>query len=151
MICTLKKLIKPFIYSLLLLPASEAKAQADISRRMLADVGGLDETELKSALHRADVSRPVAKTPAPPTALRQDIRFCTASDGVRIAYATVGSGPPLVKTANWMNHLEFDWESPIWRHVFHALSSDRTFIRYDSRGNRIDAQGRLISPHTTTP
>ncbi|MBI1212045.1 MAG: alpha/beta fold hydrolase [Alphaproteobacteria bacterium] len=67
--------------------------------------------------------------------MRQDIRFCTAPDGVRIAYATVGSGPPLAKTANWLNHLEFDWESPIWRHVFQALSSEHTFIRYDSRGN----------------
>ena len=69
------------------------------------------------------------------TALRQDIRFCTSAGGVRIAYATVGSGPPLVKTCNWLNHLEFDWESPIWRHVFRAFGQDHTFIRYDSRGN----------------
>jgi pimeloyl-ACP methyl ester carboxylesterase len=43
----------------------------------------------------------------------QDIRFCSAPDGVRIAYASVGQGPPLVKTANWLNHLEYDWRSPI--------------------------------------
>jgi pimeloyl-ACP methyl ester carboxylesterase/DNA-binding SARP family transcriptional activator len=117
---------------------ADAKAQAEISRRMLADIGGLDEAKLKSALHGADARAPLIKkapVPVPPPSLRQDIRFCTASDGVSIAYATVGQGPPLVKTANWMNHLEFDWESPIWRHVFHALSRDNTFIRYDSRGN----------------
>jgi hypothetical protein len=45
---------------------------------------------------------------------QQEIHFCTAPDGVRIAYALAGSGPPLVKTANWLNHLEYDWESPIW-------------------------------------
>ena len=38
--------------------------------------------------------------------------FCTASDGVRIAYALAGNGPPLVKAANWLNHLEYDWQSP---------------------------------------
>lgn len=70
-------------------------------------------------------------TPTP----RQEIQFCTASDGTRIAYAVVGEGPPLVKTANWLNHLEYDWESPIWRHVFRALAADHRFIRYDQRGN----------------
>jgi pimeloyl-ACP methyl ester carboxylesterase len=65
---------------------------------------------------------------------RQDIRFCTASDGVRIAFTTVGSGPTLVKTANWMNHLEYDWESQIWRHVLHALTAENRLVRYDERG-----------------
>ncbi|MFZ0348361.1 MAG: transcriptional regulator, partial [Pseudolabrys sp.] len=45
---------------------------------------------------------------------QQEVRFCTASDGVRIAYAMAGQGPPLVKAANWLNHLEYDWQSPIW-------------------------------------
>lgn len=67
--------------------------------------------------------------------LRQDIKFCTASDGVRIAYATVGSGLPLFKTANWLNHLEYDWQSPIWSHLLRALASRRQLIRYDERGN----------------
>ena len=65
----------------------------------------------------------------------QDIRFCTAWDGVRIAYATSGAGPPLVKAANWLNHLEYDWESPIWRHMFRELSRDHRLVRYDERGN----------------
>ncbi|MGH9253973.1 MAG: alpha/beta fold hydrolase [Vicinamibacterales bacterium] len=65
----------------------------------------------------------------------QDIRFCTAPDGVRIAYATSGAGPPLVKAANWLNHLQYDWESPIWRHMFRELSRDHQLVRYDERGN----------------
>ncbi len=68
-------------------------------------------------------------------ALRQEIKYCRTATGVRLAYASVGSGPPLVKTANWLNHLEFDWESPVWRHVLHGLARDRTLIRYDARGN----------------
>lgn len=65
----------------------------------------------------------------------QDIRFCTSSDGVGIAYAVVGEGLPLVKAANWLNHLEFDWQSPIWRHMFAELSRDHQLVRYDERGN----------------
>ncbi|MFB3132379.1 MAG: hypothetical protein ACE10K_07645, partial [Rhodothermales bacterium] len=66
--------------------------------------------------------------------MEQEIRFCTAPDGVRIAYATVGQGPPLVKTANWLNHLEYDWQSPVWRHLPRELSRDHLLIRYDERG-----------------
>lgn len=66
---------------------------------------------------------------------RQEVRYCRAADGVRLAYAISGQGPPLVKTANWMNHLEYDWESPIFHHLFHGLSRNRTLIRYDARGN----------------
>jgi pimeloyl-ACP methyl ester carboxylesterase len=67
--------------------------------------------------------------------LQQEIKYCRAPDGVRLAYAIAGSGPPLVKTANWMNHLEYDWESPIWRHVCLGLAREHSLIRYDARGN----------------
>ncbi len=66
--------------------------------------------------------------------MEQQIRFCTTSDGVRIAYATVGQGYPLVKAANWLNHLEFDWESPIWGHLMRGLAENRLLVRYDERG-----------------
>ncbi|WP_138933299.1 alpha/beta fold hydrolase [Roseovarius arcticus] len=66
---------------------------------------------------------------------KQTIGFCRASDGVRIAYASVGEGPPLVKAANWLNHLELDWNSPIWAPTFSAWANHRTLIRYDERGN----------------
>lgn len=65
----------------------------------------------------------------------QDIRFCKTKDGVSIAYASVGSGPPLVKAANWLTHLELDWNAPIWSPLFRSLAERHTFIRYDERGN----------------
>src|SRR5258708_33488181 len=64
----------------------------------------------------------------------QQIRFGTSPDGVGIAYATVGKGPPLVKAANWLSHLEFDWDSPVWRHWLKELSRDHMLVRYDERG-----------------
>jgi pimeloyl-ACP methyl ester carboxylesterase/DNA-binding CsgD family transcriptional regulator len=64
----------------------------------------------------------------------QRIRFCSSAGGVRIAYATTGTGPPLVKAATWLTHLEFDWHSPIWRHWITELSRHHTFVRYDERG-----------------
>ena len=67
--------------------------------------------------------------------MEQQIHFCTTHDAVQIAYATVGSGPPIVKAANWLSHLEFDWQSPIWRHLLREFARDHTFIRYDERGN----------------
>jgi pimeloyl-ACP methyl ester carboxylesterase len=65
----------------------------------------------------------------------QEIQFCTASDGVRIAYATVGTGPPLVKAANWLNPLEYDWHSPIWSHLLQAVAARYRLVRYDAQGN----------------
>jgi pimeloyl-ACP methyl ester carboxylesterase/DNA-binding winged helix-turn-helix (wHTH) protein len=64
----------------------------------------------------------------------QQIRFCRAADGVRIAYAVSGDGPPLVKPANWLTHLEYDWKSPVWRHWLDWAGSHYTLLRYDERG-----------------
>jgi len=66
--------------------------------------------------------------------LPQDIRFCRGEEGLRIALATSGSGPVLVKAANWMTHLAFDTGSPFWRPWLAGLSQDRTLVRYDPRG-----------------
>jgi pimeloyl-ACP methyl ester carboxylesterase/DNA-binding CsgD family transcriptional regulator len=66
--------------------------------------------------------------------MQQQIRFCTAPDGTRIAYATTGQGPPLVKVAHWLSHLEFDWNSPVWKHWLSELSRFHTLVRYDQRG-----------------
>ena len=65
----------------------------------------------------------------------QKIGFCTTDDGVRICYATVGEGPPLVKAPNWLTHLEFEWQSPIWRHWWVELAAHHTLIRFDQRGS----------------
>jgi pimeloyl-ACP methyl ester carboxylesterase/DNA-binding winged helix-turn-helix (wHTH) protein len=64
----------------------------------------------------------------------QQIRFCTARDGTRLAYASIGTGTPLVKAANWLSHLDYDWESPVWRHWLTELSSRFQLLRYDERG-----------------
>lgn len=64
----------------------------------------------------------------------QVLRFCTTPDGVRLAYAVGGSGPALVKTANWMSHLEHDARSPVWRPWLTALSAHSRLVRYDARG-----------------
>lgn len=66
--------------------------------------------------------------------MKQDIRFCTAPDGVTLAYASSGSGPPLVRVANWLTHLDLDWKSPLWSHWFREFSDHHTLLRYDQRG-----------------
>jgi pimeloyl-ACP methyl ester carboxylesterase/DNA-binding CsgD family transcriptional regulator len=62
------------------------------------------------------------------------IRFCTAPDGVGLAYAIDGEGPPLVKAGNWMTHLDYERQSPVWRHWVRDLSRGHTLVRYDERG-----------------
>jgi DNA-binding winged helix-turn-helix (wHTH) protein/pimeloyl-ACP methyl ester carboxylesterase len=74
----------------------------------------------------------------PPTldtsVVQQSVRFCETSDGVHLAVATAGRGAPLVKTANWLNHIEFDWQSPVWSPLFSRLAAQCTLVRYDERG-----------------
>jgi pimeloyl-ACP methyl ester carboxylesterase/DNA-binding winged helix-turn-helix (wHTH) protein len=70
-------------------------------------------------------------------ASRQDIRFCRTADKVRLAYSTIGSGSPLVRVANCFNHLDFEWESPIWQHYVRDLAKGHSIVRYDGRGNGI--------------
>ena len=67
--------------------------------------------------------------------LKQEVRYCSAPDGVRLAYAKVGSGPPIMRSAHWMGHLEYDWELPILRHSLLDLAKSFTLVRYDARGN----------------
>jgi pimeloyl-ACP methyl ester carboxylesterase/DNA-binding CsgD family transcriptional regulator len=70
-----------------------------------------------------------------------EIRFCTAPDGARIAYAVHGKGPPLVRVATWLTHLELDWASPIWRHWLARLGGSHTVLRYDERGCGLSGLG----------
>jgi pimeloyl-ACP methyl ester carboxylesterase/DNA-binding winged helix-turn-helix (wHTH) protein len=92
-------------------------------------VGYRFAASVESILPQAGPSAP------PPAKARQEIRYCTTSDGVRLAYATTGNGPPLVKASNWLTHLDFEWGSPIWRHWYTALSLHHRLVRYDERGN----------------
>ena len=66
--------------------------------------------------------------------MEEQIRFCIAPDGVRLAYAVSGSGPPIVRVATWLTHLDFDRESPVWSHWVEGLEQGHTFVRYDERG-----------------
>jgi pimeloyl-ACP methyl ester carboxylesterase/DNA-binding CsgD family transcriptional regulator len=66
--------------------------------------------------------------------VKQEVRFCTAPDGVRLAYAVHGRGPPMVRVATWLTHLALDWESPVWRHWVEGLGERHTVVRYDERG-----------------
>jgi pimeloyl-ACP methyl ester carboxylesterase/DNA-binding CsgD family transcriptional regulator len=71
----------------------------------------------------------------PRAAPHQQIRFVRARDGTRLAFASSGSGNPLVvKAATWLSHLEVDWGSPVWSHLLREMSSRGTFVRYDERG-----------------
>jgi class 3 adenylate cyclase/pimeloyl-ACP methyl ester carboxylesterase len=114
-----------------------------VNRAVRAEFQALGSRVLKNIAHAVDVFalapvEPGARSGAAAPAavdLKQDIRFCTSPDGVQLAYSMVGQGLPLVKTGNWMTHLEYDLESPIWRHLYIELAKFRTLIRYDARGN----------------
>lgn len=69
-----------------------------------------------------------------PARLRQHVRYVTVSDGTRLAWAESGDGPIVVKAANWLTHLEYEWESPVWKHWIQFFSSQCRFVRYDERG-----------------
>ncbi len=65
---------------------------------------------------------------------QQHIGFCTSRDGTRIAFARIGNGPPLVRAAHFLTHLEYDLESPVWQPWLAELARGHTLVRYDSRG-----------------
>jgi len=64
----------------------------------------------------------------------QRIRYLRTADGVQLAWAEAGTGPVLIKAANWLTHLEYEWESSVWRHWIHFFSNHFRFVRYDERG-----------------
>jgi len=113
-----------------------------VNRAVKADFQALGPRTFKNIAQPVDVfavappdlsGRPGAAT-ARVVELKQEIHFCTAPDGVQLAYSRIGQGPALVKTGTWMTHLEYDLESPIWRHHYRELAKDYTVIRYDCRG-----------------
>jgi pimeloyl-ACP methyl ester carboxylesterase/DNA-binding SARP family transcriptional activator len=64
-----------------------------------------------------------------------EVKFCRTSDDIRIAYAVVGDGQPLVWAAHWLSHIAFSWESPVWRHWTEVFGKEYSFVHYDERGN----------------
>ena len=100
---------------------SDSAAQANLAR-LLRAAGRADATPAASG--RACFSVP-----------DQDIHFCRSRDGTTLAYAVLGSGPPVVKAANWHTNLEQDFDSPAWPHWIQLFTADHCFLRYDERGN----------------
>jgi pimeloyl-ACP methyl ester carboxylesterase len=66
--------------------------------------------------------------------MEQQIRYCTTSDGVRLAYSVIGNGTPMVRTPHWFAHLEYDLKGPIFRHQILGLAYHHSLLRYDGRG-----------------
>ncbi len=104
------------------------------SQRYIRTVRGRGYQFVATVVDDAPAPVDEPEPPEEPPPPRQHIAFCRAADGVRLAYAVAGEGPPLVRAANWMTHLGYDIESPVWRHWVQDLSLGRTFIRYDERG-----------------
>jgi len=80
---------------------------------------------------------PATDPPAPPgrRKVAPRLRFTHSFDGSRIAFSIAGHGPPLVKAANYMSHVQHDWESSVWMHWLHELTRDHTLIYADERGS----------------
>jgi len=117
-----------------------------VVRRALGGAPGVEIQTVRGQGYRlvADVRRteidgtPTSGARAPEPSLPfepQRSYFCKAADGVRLGYATLGHGPPLVKAAHWLSHLELDWDSPVWTPWIELLGRGRCLIRYDARGN----------------
>src|SRR5262245_37002224 len=108
-------------------------------RRALAGAPGVEIQTVRSQGYRlvADVQA-VESNAAPsiaPAPRTQRMHFTKARTGGRLAYAFLGEGPPLVKAANWLSHLELESQGRMWTHWLEVLSRGRCFIRYDARGN----------------
>ena len=87
-----------------------------------------------NSTRRAGTIVPACRALAMERKTSQRIRYLRTEDGVRIAWAEAGVGPALIKAANWLTHLEYEWESPVWRHWIRFFCDHFRFVRYDERG-----------------
>jgi pimeloyl-ACP methyl ester carboxylesterase len=135
--------------------AAEVDAGRDFDQQMARLIKSMDrlfatksaEKDLKreTGMHLAhDPRTPVAETmkatpheraPFMSRGVNQEIKYCRAADGVRLAYSTVGQGPVLLRTAHWLNHLQHDWDNAVWGPMLRGLAEEHTLIRCDARGN----------------
>ncbi len=111
-------------------------------RKALSDASGVELETVRGQGYRLHAMVRPLSVPSSPTVVNapvsvaaQRTHFCTAHDGARLAYARLGEGRPFVKAANWLNHLELDWQGPVWKHWLELLSARHCLVRYDARGN----------------
>ena len=96
-----------------------------VARKGIRFVGEVREGQVPSDL----------PAPVPGVKGHQEVTFCRTDDGINLAMASGGEGPPLIKAANWLTHIEYDWESPVWSPLLQQLAACCRLIRYDGRGN----------------
>jgi pimeloyl-ACP methyl ester carboxylesterase len=114
------------------------QSNVSLVRRVLDGADGVELQTVRGQGYRlvADVARPDdADDVMVPPSSAQRTYFCKAADGTRLAFAKLGDGPPIVKAANWLSHLERDWDGEVWKHWLELLGRRRTLVRYDARGN----------------
>ena len=102
---------------------------------------GVNDLLTPPALQASDQPPPVERRK-----VEHRVSFITSFDDTRIAFAIAGNGPPLVKVANYMSHVGYDWDSPVWVHWLDELTRDHTLIYYDERGSGLsDWNAEVIS------
>jgi DNA-binding winged helix-turn-helix (wHTH) protein/pimeloyl-ACP methyl ester carboxylesterase len=115
----------------------EQKFIRTVARRGIRFVVDVSEEDADSkVLGAAATLSVIAATPTEPSdAPPQDVSFFRTADGVNLAVATTGNGLPVVKVGNRLNHIEYDWQSPVWSPLLTRLASQFRLIRYDERGS----------------
>lgn len=121
---------------------STLASRINAARRALGDDGvaqRLIRTIARRGFRYVGKAAEQDETPAvasgPAATPRQEVTFCRSADGVRIAVAAAGGGPPLVRAGTWLTHVELDWHSPLWAPLLRRLAARYRLIRYDARGN----------------
>ncbi|WP_246730135.1 alpha/beta fold hydrolase [Nitratireductor mangrovi] len=92
-----------------------------------------------------NISRPVRVwqwtpeqvAPPPPSdlELQQRVHFARAPDNIQIAWASIGQGRPVLRAPHWLNHLDYEWRSPLWRPYLEQYARMCRLLRFDQRGN----------------
>jgi hypothetical protein len=82
--------------------------------------------------------------------VQQRLDRVVLADGTTVAYASVGSGRPLVYVMGWLTHLELSWEMPAERALYEALAQGGRLVRYDRGRWRSSSSSWPPSPRRWT-
>ena len=74
--------------------------------------------------------------------MERQIRFCTTTDGLRLAYSIMGQGPALVVPPAWVSHQELIWQQPEYRRFWERLANHHTLVCYDRPGTGLSDRNR---------